>query len=79
MKISGSFSDYLSFMLSKPRMRLNNLKTSLEFPCLGLSPIIDFFCLTIYQTNAITLIKLKRHISRKSGIHAMYIYIYNVL
>ena len=37
---SGSFSDYLSLMLGKPGIRLNNLKTSLRFPCLGLNPII---------------------------------------
>ena len=36
-----SFSDYLSLMLGKPRIRLNNLKTSPRFPCLGLNPIID--------------------------------------
>ena len=41
MEISGSFSDYLSLMLGKPRIRLNNLKTSLKFPCIGLNPIID--------------------------------------
>ena len=40
-EITGSFSDYLSLMLGKPRIRLNNLKTSLRFPCLGLNPIID--------------------------------------
>ena len=40
-EISGSFSDYFSLMLGKPRIRLNNLKTSLRFPCLGLNPIID--------------------------------------
>ena len=28
-------------MLGKPRIRLNNLKTSVRFPCLGLNPIID--------------------------------------
>ena len=28
-------------MLGKARIRLNNLKTSLRFPCLGLNPIID--------------------------------------
>ena len=28
-------------MLGKPRIRLNNLKTSLRFPCIGLNPIID--------------------------------------
>ena len=28
-------------MLGKPCIRLNNLKTSLRFPCLGLNPIID--------------------------------------
>ena len=39
MEIPGSFSDYLSLMLGKPR--INNLKTSLRFPCLGLNPIID--------------------------------------
>ena len=33
--------DYLSLMLGKPHIRLNNLKTSLRFPCLGLNPIID--------------------------------------
>ena len=41
MEISGSFSHYLSLMLGKPRIRLNNLKTSLRFPCLGFNPIID--------------------------------------
>ena len=40
-EIPGLFSDYLSLMLGKPRIRLNNLKTSLRFPCLGLNPIID--------------------------------------
>ena len=40
-EISGSFSDYLGLMLGKPRIRLNNLKTSLRSPCLGLNPIID--------------------------------------
>ena len=38
--ISGSFSDYLSLMLCKPRIRLNNLKNSLRFPCLGLNRIL---------------------------------------
>ena len=33
-------------MLGKPRIRLNNLKTSLRFPCLGLNPIIDSIYLT---------------------------------
>ena len=28
-------------MLDKPRIRLNNLRTSPRFPCLGLNPIID--------------------------------------
>ena len=37
----GSFSDYLSLMLGKPRIRLNNLKTSLRFSCLGRNLIID--------------------------------------
>ena len=41
MEISGSFPDNLSLMLGKPRIRLNNLKTSLRFHCLGLIPIID--------------------------------------
>ena len=40
-EISGSFSDYLSLMLGKPRIRLNNLKTSLKIPRLGLNPITD--------------------------------------
>ena len=46
-EISGSFSDYLSFMLGKPRIRLNNLKTSLRVPFLGLKSIIDFIILSI--------------------------------
>ena len=29
-EISGSFPDYLSLMLSKPRIRLNNQKSSAE-------------------------------------------------
>ena len=36
-----SFSDYSSLMLGKARIRINNLTTSLRFPCLGLNPIID--------------------------------------
>ena len=40
-EISGSFPEYLSLMLGKPPIRLNNLKTSLRFTCLGLNPIID--------------------------------------
>ena len=40
-EISGLFSDYLSLMLGKPRIRQNNLKTSLRFPCLGPNPNID--------------------------------------
>ena len=46
-KISGSFSDYLSLMLGKPRLRLDNLKTSLRVPFLGLNSIIDFIILSI--------------------------------
>ena len=46
-EISGSFSDYLSLMLDKPHKRLNNLKTSLRFPCLGLNPIIESINLTM--------------------------------
>ena len=41
MEVSGLFSDYLSLLLGKPHIRLNNLKISLRFPCLGLNPIID--------------------------------------
>ena len=47
-EISGSFQDYLSLMLGKLRIRLNNLKTSLRFPCLGLNPIIDSIILRLY-------------------------------
>ena len=46
----GSFSDYLSLMLGKPCIRLNNLETCLRFPCLGLNPIVDYIILT-QQTN----------------------------
>ena len=49
-------------MLGKPRIRLNNLKTRIRFPCLGLNPIRDFIivtCLYIYlfqlSNNPITL------------------------
>ena len=40
-EISGSFPDHLSLMLGKPRIRLNNLKTSLRFLRPSLNPIID--------------------------------------
>ena len=46
MGISRSFSDYLGLMLGKPHIRQNNLKISLKFPCLGLSPIINSIILT---------------------------------
>ena len=49
--MSGSFPDYLSLMLGKPRIRLNNLKTSLRFPCLGLNPIIDSVNLLIKNSS----------------------------
>ena len=55
--ISGSFSDYLSLMLDKPRIRLKNLKTSPRFPCLGLNPIIDSIILYFNSDNG-TLRKL---------------------
>ena len=50
-EIPGLFSDYLSLMLGKPRIRLNNLKTSLRFPCLCINPIIDSISLTEYTIN----------------------------
>ena len=40
-KSQSPFLDYLSLVLGKPRIRLNNLKRSLRFPCLGFNPIID--------------------------------------
>ena len=49
MEISGSFPDYLSLLLGKPRIRLNNLKTLLRFPCLCLNPIIDSIILTLMK------------------------------
>ena len=39
----------LSLMLGKPRIRLNDLKTSLRFPCLGLHPIVDSVSATVQQ------------------------------
>ena len=45
--ISGSFPDSFSLMLGKPRLRLNNLKTSLRVPCLGLNPITDSISLQL--------------------------------
>ena len=38
-------------MLGKPRIGLNNLKTSLRFPCLGLNPIIDSIIILKNQKN----------------------------
>ena len=43
MEISGSFSDYSSRPRQSRGLDLNNLKTCLRFPCLGLNPIIDSF------------------------------------
>ena len=40
-KSQAPFLDYINLMLGKPRIRLNNLKTNLKFPCLCLNPIID--------------------------------------
>ena len=40
-EISGVFSDYLSLMRGKPRVRFHYLKTSLIFPCRGLNHILD--------------------------------------
>ena len=60
-EIPGSFSDYLSLMLGKPRIRLNNLKTSLRYPCLNLSPIIDSINLSLSSlclSHALSLIML---------------------
>ena len=39
-------TNYLSLMLGKPRIRLNNLKNSLRFPCLH---IIDSIIILIYR------------------------------
>ena len=43
------------------RIRLNYLKTSLRFPCLGLNPIIDFISLlvTLCKINIILGNKFK--------------------
>ena len=49
---SGLFSDYLSLMLGKPRISPNNLKISLRFPYLGLSPIIDSITCIYMQHKA---------------------------
>ena len=57
MEISGLFPDYLSLMLGKPHIRLNNLKTSLRFPCLGLNPIIDSINLRNIEIKIKTKIK----------------------
>ena len=54
-EISGLFSDYFNPMLGKSHIRLNNLKTSLRFPCLGLNPIIDSISLTFTYTNIVIL------------------------
>ena len=52
-EISGSFSDYLSLMLGKSCIRLNNLETGLRFPCLGLNPIIDSNSITFLGSVAL--------------------------
>ena len=43
-------------MLCKPRIRLNNLKSSLRFPCLGLNPIIDSINILFHQRMQLRLI-----------------------
>ena len=52
-EIPGSFSDYLSLMLGKPRIRLHNLKTSPRFPCATYSIIrnIDILLDSQYTGN----------------------------
>ena len=40
-------SRLFSLMRGKPCIRLNNLKTSLRFPCRGLNPIIDSISLAV--------------------------------
>ena len=58
-EISGSFSDCLSLMRGKARMRLNNLKISLRFPCLGCNPIIDSINLNAsYHCKLLTTLSL---------------------
>ena len=42
-------------MLGKPRIRLNNLKTSLRFPCLGLNPIIDSINLLVLLKSSVLI------------------------
>ena len=53
-------------MLGKPRIRLNNLKTSLKFPCIGLNPIIDFIS---HRANETQKLRFDKNIKRnfKSG------------
>ena len=59
MEIPGLFSDYLSLMIGKPRKRLNNLKTSLTIPCLGLNSIIDSINLSEHwQDYLVTRVRL---------------------
>ena len=41
-------------MLGKPRIRLNNLKTGLRLPCLGLNPIIDSINLRLFASQIIS-------------------------
>ena len=53
METSGTVTDYLSLRLSKSSIKLNNLKTSLRFPCLDSSQILEF--ITPYNTNHTTL------------------------
>ena len=45
-----SFLKVSEIFLSQPRIRLNNLNTSLRFPCLGLNPIIDYISLLEEKT-----------------------------
>ena len=52
---SGSFSDYLSLMLSKPRISLSNPKLRLKFPRLSLNPIIESFVTPRYHYTGIVL------------------------
>ena len=60
MLIKNLIMMMMMIMLGKPRIRLNNLETSLIFPCLGLNPIIDSTSLPHQPCNLLSsfLVKL---------------------
>ena len=55
-------------MLGKPCIRLNNLKTSLRFPCHCLNPIIDSVDLAGVLSVCLTVLTKKLYIDARAWL-----------